>query len=155
MMFRSFLPKLNPGPCFIALLLATLVIAAPIVNAKGRPPRAVFLILPDTVTPPQVNIEAKAIGDGRYLLTLHASAFVFTDLCVLDADAVPVGHAHVHVNGEKVASAYTPIVEIGPLAPGQHVIDIVLRGQDHRPIIAQNALVQSRISLSVPMVAAR
>lgn len=146
----SFMPKLNLGPCIIALLLATLVIAAPIVNAKGRPPRAVFLILPETVTPPEVSIEAEALGKGRYLLTLHASAFVFTDLCVTDADAIPVGHAHVHVNGEKVASAYAPIIEIGPLSPGQHKIDVVLRGQDHRPIFAQDALVQSRIQINVP-----
>jgi hypothetical protein len=80
---------------------------------------------------------------------LHASDFVFTELCVVEAEALPVGHAHVHVNGEKVASAYNPVVEIGPLAPGTHTIDVVLRGQDHRPIISRSSLVQDRIQITV------
>ena len=123
-MLRRFYMKAAFAPCILAILLGSVVFAAPIVNGNGRPPRAVFLILPETVTPPEVSIEAEALGKGRYLLTLHASAFVFTDLCVTDADAIPVGHAHVHVNGEKVASAYAPIIEIGPLSPGQHKIDV-------------------------------
>ena len=131
--------KLRPGPFAIALLLTSLVIAGPIVNAKERPPRSVFLVLPQATTPPEVQIHSTALGGGRYLLMLHASEFVFTELCVADAEALPVGHAHVHVNGEKVASAYNPVIEIGPLEPGIHSIDVVLRGQDHRPIIARNA----------------
>lgn len=142
--------KLNPGSVAIALFLASLVIVAPIVNAKDRPPSAVFLILPQSATPPEVQIQSTALGGGRYLLMLHASDFVFTALCVADAEALPVGHAHVHVNGEKVASAYNPVIEIGPLEPGVHTIGVVLRGQDHRPIIAQNRLVQDRIQIAVP-----
>ncbi len=149
-MLRSVIAKLSIGPCIIAALLASLVVAAPIVNAKGRPPRAVFLILPDTMTPPEVTVRTQAVGNGRYLLTLDAAAFVFTDLCVADAEAVPVGHAHVHLNGQKVASAFTPVVEIGPLEPGTHAVDVVLRGQDHRPIIARDGLVQARIQIKVP-----
>ena len=149
-MLRFIWSTLSNGPCLIAFLLATLVIAAPIVNAKGRPPHAVFLILPETATQPTFNVRATALGGGRYVLTLHASAFVFTDLCVAAAEAAPIGHAHVHVNNRKVTSAFSPVVEIGPLAPGTHVIDVVLRGQDHRPIIAQGKLVQSRVQITVP-----
>jgi len=138
------------GPAIIALLLSVLVIAAPIVNAKGRPPRAVFLILPETVTPPALTVEASALGQGRYLLTLHAAHFAFTDICLTDADAIQLGHAHVHVNGQKVASAFTPVLAIGPLPPGTHAIDVVLRGQDHRPLIAAGALIQHRLQITVP-----
>ena len=150
-MFGSaFFSRLNIGPCIIALLLGSLVIAAPIVNAKGRPPRAVFLILPDAITPPTVNIEAEALGAGRYRLSLDTTEFMCTELCVPEAEAVPVGHAHVHVNGVKVASAYFPTIEIGPLAPGTHVIDVVLRGQDHRPIVGRDGLAQSVVNITVP-----
>ncbi|WP_299726435.1 hypothetical protein [uncultured Tateyamaria sp.] len=149
-MLTSIFSRLSVCPCLIAALLVTLVIAAPIVNAKGRPPRAVFLILPETQTPPRVDVQASALGGGRYLIKLQASDFMFTDLCVADAEAIPVGHAHVHVNGEKVASAYTPIVEIELSEPGTHVIDVVLRGQDHRPIIARDGLVQGQLHITVP-----
>ncbi len=150
-MLRIVWSYLGPGPCAIALLLATLVIAGPIVNSKGSPPHSVFLNLPQSATPPEVHIQTTALGGGRYLLMLHASAFVFTEVCVTDAEALPIGHAHVHVNGEKVASAYTPVVEIGPLETGVHTIDIVLRGQDHRPIIARNGLVKSSVQITVPV----
>ena len=149
-MLRSICSVLRNGPCLIGLFLATLVIAAPIVNAKGRPPRAVFLILPETATQPSVEVQTTALGGGRFMLTLHASAFVFTDLCVAEAEAAPVGHAHVHVNNRKVATAFAPLVEIGPLAPGTNMIRVVLHGQDHRPIIAQGTLVQSRVQIVVP-----
>lgn len=150
-MVHRILSKFSIAPCIIALLLGTLVIAAPIVNAKGRPPRAVFLILPDTIAPPTVDLQADAIGGGRYRLYLNTRAFVFTDLCVPEADAVPIGHAHVHVNGTKVASAYVPVIEIGPLAPGTHLIDVVLRGQDHRPIIGRDGLAQGGVRITVPV----
>ncbi len=153
-MLRLALSYLSPGPCAIALLLATLAIAGPIVNSTGRPPSTVFLNLPQSTTPPEVHVNISSLGGGRYLLTLHASAFVFTEVCVTDANARPIGHAHVHVDGEKVASAYTPIVEIGPLEPGVRTVDIVLRGQDHRPIVARNGLVQRRIQIRVPAEAA-
>ncbi|MEL6466442.1 MAG: hypothetical protein AAFQ58_15870 [Pseudomonadota bacterium] len=149
-MLRNLLSRISIAPCIIAMLLSTLVIAAPIVNAKGRPPRAVFLVLPDAVAPPTVNLRAEAIGDGRYRLHLDTEAFMFTEICVPEADAVPIGHAHVHVNGEKVASAYFPVVDIGPFAPGLHLVDVVLRGQDHRPIIGRDGLVQGRIKIAVP-----
>lgn len=149
-MRRTHLSRLNPGPCLIALLLAVLVIAAPIVNAKGRPPRAVFLILPDTAPPPQVDVQVQANGDGRFLLTLDTTGFIFTDICVTDANAVPVGHAHIHLDGVKVAAAYAPIVEIGPVSPGTHKINVVLRGQDHRPIVARHGLVQASVQVTVP-----
>ncbi|MEX0310532.1 MAG: hypothetical protein AB3N17_09820 [Tateyamaria sp.] len=149
-MVRSFLSRLSLGPCVIALVLGTLVIAAPIVNAKGRPPRTVFLILPDTIAPPTVTVRADATGDGRYRLHLETAGFEFTDICVNEADPIAVGHAHVHVNGIKVASAYVPVIDIGPLEPGTHRIDVVLRGQDHRPIIGRDGLVQGVIELVVP-----
>lgn len=149
-MLTSALSRLNLGPCIIALLLGSLVIAAPIVNAKGRPPRTVFLILPDAVVPPTVDVRADAMGGGRYRLYLDTAHFAFTEICVPDAEAAPIGHAHVHVNGSKVASAYFPVVDIGPLDPGTHSINVVLRGQDHRALISRDGLVQGRVTLTVP-----
>lgn len=148
-MLRRWPNAPGAGSWAIALLLGALVAAAPVVNATGHPPRSAFLILPEATPPPRIDMDVEALGGGRYLLILHVSAFVFTALCVADADAVPVGHAHVHVNGVKVASAYAPIIEIGPLTPGTHDVDVVLRGQDHRAIVARGGLVQHRVRITV------
>ncbi|WP_147113441.1 hypothetical protein [Tateyamaria sp. syn59] len=149
-MLRVFLNRLGLAPCVIALMLGTLVIAAPIVNAKGGPPRTVFLVLPDIIAPPTVQVRADALGGGRYRLYLDTRNFAFTDICVLEAEAAPIGHAHIHVDGAKVASAFFPVIDIGPLDPGAHHIDVVLRGQDHRALIAQGAMVQGHTRLVVP-----
>lgn len=134
----------------VALLLGVIVAFAPLMNAKGKPPRSVFHVLPNEVSQPEIALQAKALGGGRFRLFLDATAFTFTELCVAHANAAAIGHAHVHVDGQKVASAYLPVIEIGPLPPGDHVIDVVLRGQDHRPLVAQQGLVRAVTDVSVP-----
>ena len=141
----SFFPAL-----LMALMLGALVIAVPIVNSASRLPKSVFLILPEEVEPPRVALNATPLGNGRYRISLDADDFQFTETCVASAERLPIGHAHIHVDGKKVASAYQPIVEIGPLAPGEHVIDAVLRGQDHRALVAQDKLVRGILQISVP-----
>lgn len=133
----------------LSLLLGSMVVTAPMVNSLGRPPGSVFLVLPEDAVVPEVALQVEALGGGRFLLHLDARAFTFTDLCVSQAEAAPVGHAHVHVDGKKVASAFMPVIEIGPLAPGDHVIDVVLRGQDHRPLVTKNGLVRAITEVSV------
>lgn len=140
------------APWMMGALLLVMVLAAPVVNSTGRPPRTVFLVLPGTAEAPRLALEVEASGGGRYLVRLEVAGFRFTDLCLSHAEAVPVGHAHVHVNGKKVASAFQPVVEIGPLPPGRHVIGAVLRGQDHRAIVSDGGLVQGDTEIVVPAV---
>lgn len=133
----------------ISLLLATLAAAAPLVNSKGAPPRSVFLRLPSDTLQPALDLDLRPQEDGRFLLRIVTRNFTFTDICVSDADAVPVGHAHVIVDGVKVASAYDPVVVIGPLAPGAHEITVVLRGQDHRALLGEDGLVKADVTIEV------
>ncbi|MEM8694116.1 MAG: hypothetical protein AAGG57_19885 [Pseudomonadota bacterium] len=149
-MLRRFYMKAAFAPCILAILLGSVVFAAPIVNGNGRPPRAVFLVLPDDIEPPKVSLQVEPFAQGKYRVQIDTTEFQFTDICVAQAQAAPIGHAHVHVNGAKVASAYQPVVLIGPLAPGEHVIDVVLRGQDHRAILGRTGLVQGTVEVFVP-----
>lgn len=44
------------------------------------------------------------------------------------------GHAHVYVNGKKLARHYGPWMHIADLEPGEHVIAVTLNSNDHREL---------------------
>ncbi|KIT17191.1 hypothetical protein [Jannaschia aquimarina] len=142
---RPFAPVLA-----LAGLLTSLAVAAPIYNAGGGAPRAVFLELPARLPEPEVALRADPLPSGRWRLTLAARHFRFTDICVLEAEAVPLGHAHIVHDGVKLAAAYAPIVDIGPLPPGRHRIEAVLRAQDHRAILGRGGLIKGAVVIEVP-----
>lgn len=145
-LFRSVI-----GPsAALTLLLTGLSVAAPVYNGQKIAPRSVFLQLPDTVPQPELSVVAIALPDGRWRLALDVTHFQFTDLCLPQAEAIPVGHAHVMVDGEKLASAYQPVVELGPLPSGGHDLRVVLRGQDHRALLGRNGLIEARVRIHVP-----
>ena len=133
----------------VAGLLATLAAAAPAVNAKGGPPRSVFLTLPAEIREPEVALSVTPRPDGRWRIRIDTEGFTFSNLCLSEAEAIPVGHAHVIVDGVKVASAYDPIVEVGPFPAGLHDLTVVLRGQDHRALLGRHGLIKTEAVLEV------
>lgn len=134
----------------VAMLLGTLAVGAPLVNAVSGPPRAIFLQLPADLPEPQVSLTATRLATGNWQLRIDADAFRFTDLCLSEAAAIPVGHAHIIRNGLKVASAYYPVVDLGQLPPGRHHVEAVLRGQDHRALVGRDGLIKADIVIEVP-----
>jgi hypothetical protein len=134
----------------LAGLLAVTCIGVPLVNADAGPPRALFLRLPADIPEPTVALAARASADGRWMLDIAATGFRFTDLCIANAAAVPVGHAHVFRGEQKLATAYLPVVDLGRLGPGVHEIRVVLRGQDHRALVGRSGLVEASTIIAVP-----
>ncbi|MEJ6403634.1 hypothetical protein [Yoonia sp. 2307UL14-13] len=134
----------------IAALLSGLAVAAPAYNAVQVAPRSVFLILPRAQPEPTVSLRAVRRASGNWVLWIDTTDFQFTTICVAEAGAVPVGHAHVIRNGIKITSAYHPVVDLGPLPPGEHRISATLRGQDHRALLGQGGLLQGEITIRVP-----
>ncbi len=140
----------NPSFGLVAAMLATLAVGAPLFNAEGAPPRSVFLQLPADLPEPQVSLAATRTAKGYWQLRIDADGFRFTDLCLSDAAAIPVGHAHIIRNGVKVASAFFPVVDLGQLPPGKHHVAAVLRGQDHRALVGRSGLIKADLLIVVP-----
>lgn len=44
------------------------------------------------------------------------------------------GHAHIYVDGKKIARHYAPWMHIADLEPGEHVIAVTLNTNDHREL---------------------
>ena len=148
-MTRPTLSRITPV-AMVAGLLASLALGAPSYNAAHTAPRTVFLTLPADLPTPQVSITASQQASGTWILRIDTAAFQFTNLCVPDAEAMPIGHAHIIRDGVKIASAYQPIIDIGVLPPGQHRITAILRGQDHRALLGAEGLISSEIMIQVP-----
>ena len=138
------------APATVAALLAALSVYAPLVNSEARPPRTLFLQLPAGRPEPTVSLSARPGGDGAWLLEIHATGFRFTAVCLVEAEALPVGHAHVTRGEEKVASAYLPILSLGRLAAGSHTYRVQLRGQDHRALVGRYGLIDAELTIHVP-----
>ncbi|MEO1307069.1 MAG: hypothetical protein AAFV38_03865 [Pseudomonadota bacterium] len=139
----------GPGALLVAVLVA-LVAFVPLVNSAGVPPRSVFLNLPEDQPAPEIEVIPYRLPSGEWQLKIRTEHFQFTTVCVAGAPAAAIGHAHVIRNGVKVASAFHPIVDLGPLPVGRHRITVVLRAQDHRALMANGALVQQKVTITVP-----
>jgi hypothetical protein len=134
--------------CFVRLglvaVLAALGGVASLINAGSGPPRTLFARLPAEGSAPGVKLDAEMNADGHWILEIETSGFRFTHLCTLAAEPVPIGHAHVYAGDRKLASAYLPVVDLGPLPPGSHEIRVVLRSQDHRVLVGPDGPTEAR-----------
>jgi hypothetical protein len=54
------------------------------------------------------------------------------------------GHAHVYVDGEKIARLYGPWMHIPGLAPGA-TVEVTLNGNDHRPLAAHGRVLAATV----------
>lgn len=133
----------------VAVLLATLSVYAPVLNAKAEPPRALFLLLPADRPEPTLSLSASPDSGGTWLLEIETIGFRFTALCQVAAQAAPVGHAHVILDDAKIATAYLPVLSLGPFPEGRHEIRVVLYGQDHRALVGRAGLIAAELEVTV------
>ncbi len=52
------------------------------------------------------------------------------------------GHAHVHVDGKKVARIYGPWFHLKKMEPGSHTISVTLNSNDHRVFALDGKLIE-------------
>lgn len=91
-----------------------------------------FLDIPQTEAP-LVALEVSADPDAGWNLHLTVEHFRFAPENVGMAHVAGEGHAHVYVNGEKVARLYGDWMHFSSLPPGAEV-KVTLNSNDHRPL---------------------
>jgi len=69
------------------------------------------------------------MGNARNLEVI-TTGFTFDPRNVNGAAVAGTGHAHIYVNGEKVARAYSPFTHLDFILPGD-VIRVTLNANDH------------------------
>lgn len=134
----------------MACVLATLVVAAPQVNAAGQPPSQIFVEWPKGRPAPEVRLTPGQYSQGGWYIDVSAEGFVFTDLCQAVDGPQTIGHAHVYQGDQKIASAFHPRISLGDLGPGTHVFSAILRAQDHRALIGPSGLLKAAVTITIP-----
>lgn len=105
-----------------------------------------FFTVPDSMPAPTLRVELADWG-GEQLLRLHTENFRFANYCqTAEIGQSLSGHAHLYVNGRKVASIYEPMTFLPKLPTGKHRITISLNVlPDHRAILVGSTPVSADV----------
>ena len=83
---------------------------------------------------PTLDIELMKDKVGGWNLHIITANFRFAPEVVNQNHAVGEGHAHVYLNGEKLARVYGPWFHIATIPEGEVVVKVTLNANDHRAL---------------------
>lgn len=99
---------------------------------------------------PGVSVQVTPDPATGWNLHVMPTAFRFAPENASRAHVPGEGHAHVYVNGAKLARLYGDWMHIGELPEGKVKIGVGLYTNDHRPIHAGGVAVADEITVTVP-----
>ena len=98
---------------------------------------------------PTLDLQVTEDPDQGWNLRVMTTGFTFSPANAGRSHVPGEGHAHVHVNGRKIARLYGPWMHIGSLPEGEVEILVTLNANDHRllsvdgnPVVARFVLAQ-------------
>lgn len=87
-----------------------------------------------------------------YNLEVQTTNFKFAPQAVNMAAKPGEGHAHIYVNGQKVARLYSSWYYLENLKPGKNKITVSLNANNHRALAHNNRLIEATQIVDVPAV---
>lgn len=114
-------------------------------HVHGEP----LAIEPGTNAP---TVEISVVPDtvGGWNLNIQTTRFRFSAERAGAAHVDGEGHAHVYVNGEKIARAYSEWFHIDELPAGRVEIEVVLNSNDHRALTVGEVPVSASVAFDNP-----
>jgi hypothetical protein len=91
---------------------------------------------------PDVSVALIPDGPGAWNMRLDVDNFVFTPEMADQHHVAGTGHAHVFINGLKLARVYGPWFHLGALPAGTEV-SVTLNSNDHRAFAVEDNVIQS------------
>lgn len=109
-----------------------------------------FYRVPASVPAPSLRLEMDEWGGAR-ILRLHTENFRFASYCKVPEAGKPLlGHAHLYVDGRKVASLYEPVAFLPELSAGEHRLTVSLNLlPDHRTLMVEGVPVSKDMDIRV------
>lgn len=101
--------------------------------------------------PEAPTLAVKVVPDPVSGWNLHiiTTRFRFAPEHAGKANAAHEGHAHVYLNGRKVARQYGPWMHIAELPAGDNEIAVTLNANDHRPLAIDGEPLRAVTTVSV------
>lgn len=106
--------------------------------------------VPDGVPTPQVQVEV--LEDAKSGWNVHIGTDDFR-WAPENASTTPVmgeGHAHLYVDGEKLARVYGNWYYIGSMAEGDHDVRVTLNANNHSDYAKDGAVIEDSVTVNVP-----
>lgn len=106
--------------------------------------------LPEGEDAPTIEVVMHKDAVSGWNLQIVTTNFSFTPKNVNQKNTPGEGHAHVYVNGEKLARLYSPWMHIGKLPAGQVTISASLNANDHSTISVGNKPLSAETVIQTP-----
>lgn len=103
------------------------------------------LVEVDPENTPTVAIRAERDALSGWNIYLDVENFTFAPEMVNQPNAASVGHAHLHLNGIKVARLYGTAYHLSDLPDGQHTITVTLNTNDHSDLVLDGRLIEASV----------
>lgn len=108
--------------------------------------------IPEGEVIPSVRMEVELDHDAGWNVHLITNDFNFAPENTGEAHIPGEGHAHLYVDGEKIARVYGNWHHINELPAGNHYLSVVLTTNDHKLYAVQGQTIQHGTVVSVPEV---
>lgn len=96
----------------------------------------------DSQNAPTVTLDVKEDAKSGYNVTLTTTNFEFTPESVNSENIIGQGHAHLYVDGEKVARLYSPYFHYDQNFDGEKVFKVTLNANDHSEYAVDGQVIQ-------------
>lgn len=106
--------------------------------------------LSETVPAPTVDLVVVPDAMSGYNIQIATTNFAFAPQAVNLDPIDGEGHAHIYVDGEKVARVYGEWYHLDGLPSGEHTITVTLNANNHQPLAVNGAMLSDSVTISVP-----
>ena len=100
---------------------------------------------------PRLAVALMPDASSGWNVHLQVNNFVFAPTLANGPHRPGTGHAHVYVDGVKLARVYAPWFHLPALGPGEHRIRFVLNTNDHREYAHQGQPIEQVLSVQEPL----
>lgn len=104
----------------------------------------------DPNTPPEVTLAVSEDALSGWNVVVSTHNFSFAPEMVNQANVPHHGHAHLYVNGQKIARLYGPAFHIADLPEGRNVVSVSLNANDHSDLTLNSQPIVAEVTVMNP-----